>query len=228
MDKLDPKLIEKLEKCLALAAGAASEGEKAAAMEAAKRLMAKYQITETDLKLIRLEQLRIKSQVSSTKQHPWEAALFGTLSSAFGCSILAKPAPKGSGGWMHYNIVCASSILPVVEWLASTVSRMAVKARRDYKREHPGIDTKGLNDFCYGWVQGLKPAIVSLASGYAVFLDNGTVDAYYAKNGIVPKAARKSTINVDPTHAMRGQSAGSSVRLFQPMGGGAAEVLKLR
>lgn len=228
MDKLDPKLIEKLEKCLALAAGAASEGEKAAAMEAAKRLMAKYQITETDLKLIRLEQLRIKSQVSSTKQHRWEATLLRMLIDAFGCNIASIPARKGSGEWMHYEIVCASSILPVVEWLASTVSRMAVKARRDYKRDHPWVDTKGLDDFCYGWVQGLKPAIVSLASSYAVFLDQSTVDAYYAKNGVKLTAPPKLDTNVDPTHAMRGQSAGSSVRLFQPMSSGATEVLKLR
>ena len=76
--------LDKIKKCLALAASPEAH-EAAAAMRQAQKLMAQFGLTETDVTLADVGEVR--QQAQNVPVVRWEAALAGMVAGAFGCDM---------------------------------------------------------------------------------------------------------------------------------------------
>lgn len=91
---VDPKILGKIKKCLALSASS-NENEAATALRQAQKLMAEYGVTEATL--VGAEVGTAKAQSTACKNPAgWESMLCNTLSKAFACEVILIPGKFNS------------------------------------------------------------------------------------------------------------------------------------
>src|SRR5450830_1069234 len=131
------KAIEKIKKCLRLAASG-NPHEAATAMRQARALMEKFRIEEADVELSDVQEHGARS---GSKMNPtrWEANLAGCVKRAYACELIFLAGP---GEWRFIG-----EFAEVASYTMTVLLRQVRQARRDFigdqlKRCKPVTKTK--------------------------------------------------------------------------------------
>lgn len=90
MSNIDPKVLNKIKKCLALA-GSDNPNEAATAMRQAHALMEKHGVSSHEITMADIGESTVKSKtMARDKPAQWEARLAAMVGRAFGCQMLVK------------------------------------------------------------------------------------------------------------------------------------------
>ncbi|WP_312907952.1 DUF2786 domain-containing protein [Tissierella praeacuta] len=152
---MDTKIIEKIQKLLALSESS-NEHEAQASMLKAQQLLVKHKLTIREVKEFKVYSSPIKEQktkVTFTKGK-WKANLAKIIAHNFGCYHFFKTRRTHTitfFGREEDIIVCNI----VLEYAIDCINSVVKKLRYQYLRE--GYSTKGLeNDYAMGFIVGLE------------------------------------------------------------------------
>lgn len=167
------KALDKIKKCLSLA-NSSNPHEAAAAMRQARALMEKYQLEQSDVDMIDIEEHGTRS---GSKMNPvqWEANLAGTVTKAYACPLVFM---AGIGEWRFIG-----EMAELASYTMTVLLRQVRQARRDYiskalKRCKSTTKTKRADQFCEAWVWGVS----SKVSEFAGAEPSAAADAYMLKH----------------------------------------------
>jgi hypothetical protein len=152
------KAIDKIKKCLRLAASS-NPHEAAAAMRQARALMEKFRIEEADVELSDVQEHCTRS---GSKINPvqWEANLAGCVRRAYSCELIFMAGP---GEWRFIG-----EFAEVASYTMSVLLRQVRQARRDFiasnlKRCKTSTKTKRADVFCDAWVYKVRQQVMEFA-----------------------------------------------------------------
>ncbi|MCS5517663.1 DUF2786 domain-containing protein [Pseudomonas qingdaonensis] len=153
------KALDKIKKCLRLAASAKPH-EAAAAMRQAQALMHKYGLGQSDVDMSDVEE---SAAVAGSKQTPakWEAQLAHTVEKAYACKVLFA---AGIGRW---NFI--GEIAEVASYTMTVLLRQVRQARRDFildklKRCKQATKIRRADTFCEAWVSAVYDQVMTFAN----------------------------------------------------------------
>lgn len=153
------KALDKIKKCLRLAASD-SPNEAAAALRQARALMEKFGIGQADVAMADVHEHGARS---GSKINPpiWEAGLANTVASAYACKIIFV---AGRGDWSFIG-----EAAEVAAYAMTVLLRQVRQARRDFignhlKRCKPATKTKRADVFCNAWVWSVRRKVQDFAS----------------------------------------------------------------
>ncbi len=168
------KALEKIKKCLRLAASS-NPHEAAAAMRQARALMEKHQVGEADV--LMADVLEIGARSGSKFNPPqWEANLASTVARAYSCRVIFI---AGLGDWSFIG-----EMAEVAGYAMTLLLRQVRQARRDYiantlKRCKPATKTKRADMFCDAWVWSVRTKVLEFAGSAA---PSAAVEGYIQKH----------------------------------------------
>ncbi|WP_312929123.1 DUF2786 domain-containing protein [Stutzerimonas nitrititolerans] len=168
------KALEKIKKCLRLAASS-NPHEAAAAMRQARALMEKYQVGEVDVLMADVLEVGARSG-SKVKPPQWEANLAGTIAKAYSCRVIFI---AGLGDWSFIG-----EMAEIAGYAMTLLLRQIRQSRRDYiadklKRCKTATKTKRADMFCEAWVWAVRTKVQEFAGSTA---PSAAVDAYIQKH----------------------------------------------
>ena len=171
MNNVDPKILDKIKKCLALATSSEPH-EAAAAMRQAQSLMAKHNVSEQGLKLSEVTELDIKSAVSVSRPKPWEIRLVKTCADAFGCDFLWTDGNSyNRDPYGRYTLIGLKSQAEVCQYTIEVLLRKVRRARAEFLKTLPHLSGKGKTvqgeGFCVGWINAIAATVIAFARGDA-------------------------------------------------------------
>lgn len=221
----DPRILEKIQKCLAMANdGRGDPTEAATAMRMAQALMAKHGVEVGDIAASTCAHQSVKSAFSVSKLKVYENTLFHTVADAFGCSLLwAKSNSHYADVYARFTLIGRKQELEVAVYTAVVLQRQLVKARAEFVRKLPGYyspsaKTKEADGFCIGWVRAVRAAVAAFADA------DGKLAAArleYTKRhfpGSLEREKAKSQERVVGNYGLRsGAEVGAKVALHRPM-----------
>lgn len=150
MNKTD-KIIARIKKCLELSKSP-NPNEASVALRQAKAMMAKYNIT-----LSEIEQLSIFSaKVTSTRKSPmkYERYLHSAMAKAFVCTIILEKDTEGKANFVYYG---READVRVATYMYEVLLRALQESRREFRKAYAG--DKNLNNltnsFCEGWTSAV-------------------------------------------------------------------------
>lgn len=154
--------LQKIKKCLALAASPEAH-EAAAAMRQAQKLMQQFGLSETDVGLADVEEARTTAR--SVTLTDWEAALVNLVAEAFGCEVFTGK----QHGWPMlgqrtarvFTFVGIGPAAEVAMYAYDVLSRQCAKGRKAHMAKQPRnckTATKSARGDAYamGWVAGVR------------------------------------------------------------------------
>lgn len=182
--ELDPKILAKIKKCLALATSD-NPNEAATAMRQAHALMSKHGLTAEAITQADIGEAQTASRtMARNKPSKWEAALAGLVANAFGCRMLIASMvpkedaelPKRSQGVFNvgkYIFVGLKNQVEIAAYTAQVLTRKCQKARAAWIKEKcSGLQKKpggrkqatALGDeFAMGWVWQISQLVQDFA-----------------------------------------------------------------
>jgi Protein of unknown function (DUF2786) len=179
MNSIDPKVMSKIKKCLALASSD-NPHEAAAAMRQANALMEKHGVSTSLITASEIGESETKSVTMSRKKPAhWEAALASMIGRAFGCQMLLQRytakwgRPLNEGIYIYVGMKAQAEI---ASYTASVLIRKCKKARAEFiKVELGGLATSGIKGakgkatrmgdaFAEGYVQRLHKLVMDFAN----------------------------------------------------------------
>jgi len=178
MQNVDPNILRKIKKCLALA-NSSNPNEAATAMRQAMALMEKHGISSHQITMADIGEAEASSKtMSRDKPAHWEIRLVALISMAFGCQMMIKRAclPKGSGHINEgsYVFVGLAQQAEVAAYTATVLIRKCKAARQAWLKEFSGLGrgVKGrkakmtrLGDmFAEGWVESIAKLVREFAN----------------------------------------------------------------
>lgn len=220
----DDKIIDKIEKCLALASSG-NEHEAAAALRQAQKLMEAYGISDQDVLASQASERAAKAGAVS-KPAAWENALASRIARAFGCEVIFGRRTWTIGEW---TFIGAGASPEVAGYAFEVLFRQARRARSEYidkalhRVRRPAIKTARADLFCNGWVQTAMSAVTAWTS---TDQQQSAVAAYIASN--YPDLRDLAPINRQPTNLRdhhlndfaHGRAAGREAVLNRGVGAG--------
>lgn len=179
MQELDPKILGKIKKCLALATSD-NPNEAATALRQAHALMEKHGVTAEGVVMRDIGEATIKSRtMARNKPEQWEAFLAATVGKAFGCSMMVhRYVPKASariktineGGFIFVGLTAQTQ---VAAYTADVLVRRCKAARATWIKEKLGEitalpggkkqATRLGNEFALGWVHRISQLVQDFA-----------------------------------------------------------------
>jgi len=174
------KILDKIKKCLALAASA-NEHEAAAALRQAQKLMEQHGLTDEDVLASQASEIGAKAG-ALTKPAEWEATLASRIGQAFGCRVVFSRRTWSTAEW---RFIGAGASSEVAAYAFKVLLRQARTARQTYittalKRvRKPSVKTVRADLFCAGWVRTAMSTVTAWtgSAGQAE-----AVTAYIASN----------------------------------------------
>ena len=132
--------LDKIKKCLALAASPEAH-EAAAALRQAQKLMAQFGLTEADVTLADVAEVR--QQAQNAPIVPWEVALASLVATAFGCETYTTQRMKLGKSLQvrrlrYYVFVGVGPAPEVAGYAFDVLARQCAKDRR----RHIGLQSK--------------------------------------------------------------------------------------
>ena len=179
---MDIKIIERIQKLLALSESS-NEHEAQVAMLKAQQLLVKHKLTLREVKEFKVYNSPIKerkSKVTFTKGK-WKANLARLIAENFGCYHFFKTRRTHTitfFGREEDVIVCNI----VLEYAVDCIDSVVKKLRYQYLRD--GYSTKGLeNDYAMGFIDGLEEKFeeqkrANQEWGLVLMKDSQVIDAY--------------------------------------------------
>ncbi len=182
---VDGKILERIRKCLALSRSA-GEGEAAAALEAARRLMDRHGVTEEALSLAEVGEARTGSP-ARVRPNGWEVDLVLAVAGAFGCKTLFETTAGRPGRWVFIG---RGEAAPVAAYAFAVLFRRLKAARREHVAglRRYGAKRKTLcgDLYCQAWVNAVEERVKAFAGGGA---EDAVITLYVNKKFRVGKAA---------------------------------------
>lgn len=223
--------LKKIKKCLAVA-GSNSPAEAATALRQAQKLMAEHCITERDVSMVDVVEVRVRS--ASSGRVLWDVALHNLIAEAFGCELFSTLEEEYTKSFnvvrKRYRVFVGIGAAPTVAAYAYEVlSRQCAKARTAHIQLQPRNckpitkTTRG-DEFARGWVMGVRLVVERFAQPAkdAQLL----LDYMAAKHGDLKSSKvtdRAKARKVASGHVTRGYQVGKQARLDHGIGQGRAQ-----
>lgn len=158
MSKIDPKILSRIKKCLALASSA-NEHEAAAALNKAREIMAEHGLDDEALKLAEVELERTRRPTKANRPPRWELALIDIISGTFAVEPIILGVDVGFAG------IASRSTIAVYAF--DMVRRIITRKRSDYIKQHlrrckAGTKRARADHYCTGFVRGIEMEIICL------------------------------------------------------------------
>lgn len=155
------KVLDKIKKCLRLAASS-NPHEAAAAMRQARALMEKYQVSDGDVLIADIQEATARSG-SKVKPPLWESRLATVVAWAYSCRTIFV---EGPGQWSFIG-----EMAEVAGYAMTLLLRQVRQARRDYiadklKRCKAATKTKRADVFCDAWVHAVRLKVAEFAGSH--------------------------------------------------------------
>ena len=179
MSKIDPKVLSKIKKCLALSSSS-NPHEAAAAMRQAQALMRKHGVEAHDVSMSEIGEATVKSRtMARDKPASWEVSLAAMVGKAFGCKMLMSrmlyPADcreyVNEGQFVFIGLKAQSQI---ASYTAEVLGKKCKAARQNWIKENSGsIRWAGGNKstitrmgdaFSEGWVRAIGQLVRDFAN----------------------------------------------------------------
>lgn len=197
--------LQRLRKCLRLAASATEPGEVAAALRQAQNLMRVYGLTEDDAELADIREL-LTGASGGSRLAQWEVQLADCIRTTFGVQVQFR---TGAPGAMHIAVPRGQrpqlrqarrrgqlrffgpeSRVTVAVYAFETLRRQLKRARREHA-EDTGHSGRALDVFCLGWVIGVREQLAKLAAPFPI--DAATI-AYGERFEIAGNAKQRGAL----------------------------------
>lgn len=161
------KIIEKIKKCLALSRSS-NQNEAQAALRQAQKMMASYNVSESDIKASTVEDFYVKAGALS-RPAAWENMLVSMVCKAFGCDAVHKRHGKTA----HWSFIGVGSSAQVAGYAFEVLYRQLKKARKDYLNQYYDgssvqLKTRRGDIFCIGWIDAVNQKVTSIATAETV------------------------------------------------------------
>jgi hypothetical protein len=219
--------LSKIKKCLALARSG-NTAEAAAGMRQAQKLMAEHRISDHELSMIDVQEVKVKA--CSTAMNAWEVRLSHMVADAFGCESFgsASGSFNGAGNYVRrldYVFVGVNGAATVAGYAFEVLTRQCAKARLAHIQKQPKnckpiTKTSRGDEFAKGWVVAVSSLVEKFANPEAN--EQLLLDYLEAKHPDLKKAKTRDTTKgrkVDYGHSMAGYAAGEKAQLNRGMPG---------
>ena len=232
MSDLDPKILAKVKKCLALSASA-NPHEAATALRQANALMEKHGISTNEITLADIGEAWTTSQtMSRDKPANWEVRLVVVVGKAFGCQLMANrhPLPRGCGHANRggYIFVGLKHQVEVAAYTAGVLIRKCKSARQKWLRDHFSGFGRGVvggkaqmtrmgDMFAEGWVDAIGKLVVEFANPPEVETALARLIEERSRGQQAETRCMKNITHNDLVAAHSGMQAASQERLYRPM-----------
>ncbi len=219
--------LKKIKKCFALGKSA-NEHESAAAMRQAQKLMEQFNLSEHDVSIADVGEVRVKA--CSTAANQWEVSLVAMIAEAFGCMTFGNLTGKynDSGNFVrtrHWIFVGIEAAPMVAGYACEVLLRQCAKARLAHIAKQPknckAITKTARGDaFASGWVWAVQVLVERFAQPAD---DKLLLETYIQrKHGeLVDSKSRDTTqtCKVADGHFVAGHCAGGQAQLHRGVGG---------
>lgn len=219
--------IRRIKKCLALSKSS-NEGEAAAALRQAQKLMAAFNISEEGVHAAEVNEETVSSRGCWTSPPSWEVRLVMLIAGAFGCKVMWTNGSKQKG-MGFYTLIGIKHQVGIAKYAFQVLHRQVIKDRGLYVETLPDYWTRpakaaSANTFCEAYVARLAPkvAAITLEPEQAK-----AVEANYNARSL-RKGGPARTGNGDARAAEAGAAAGDAAHLHRPMQGTPLAPLALR
>ena len=211
----------KIKKCLALAASS-NPHEAAAAMRQAQKLMAQFQISESDVSLAEVSETSVKAK--NIKLVDWELFLAQTVAKVFACRVCGSLSSSYSANARlvrerRYIFAGIGPASEVAAYAFSILSRQCAKDRKLHMAAQPKnckkatVTARG-DVYAQGWVWGVKDALAAFAgSADSQDVVDRYLDSKYGDMDVAKSSNRAKGKNTKRTDWSNGRQAGSRVQL---------------
>ena len=168
------KIIEKIKKVLELSKNNPSENEAQAAVLKAQELMAQYHISLAEVEDVQDIDEIVEERVIVGGGKKWKYSLAGAIAKNFRC----RHFYYGNSTVVFYGYETDAKIAAqTFEYLFKIGHNKALKERAYYKKQ--GMWTDGVyNNFCVGFVNGVKAALDKQCTALMVIVPKEVNDAY--------------------------------------------------
>lgn len=220
--------LKKIKKCLALAASNSPE-ESAIAMRQAQALMAEHKLTERDVSLSDVQEVKARSATVGGAR--WDVQLGHLVGDSFGCEVFTSISSRLT---RSFNLVTQREVVfvgigaaPAIAGYAYEVlARQCSKLRLAHIRLQPKnckpiTKTARGDEFARGWVAGVRRVVERFAQPEK---DEQLLLSYMAAKHpdlkeVTPRDAAKGR-KVASGHAHRGYQLGQQAQLDRGIGQG--------
>lgn len=231
MSSVDPKILGKIKKCLALASSS-NPNEAATALRQAHALMERHGVSTHHITVADIGESRVDSKtMSRDKPAQWETRLASLVGRSFGCQILVcrtvfekKYANQG-----QYAFVGLKQQAEVAAYTASVLIRKCKSARQQWLTENYGGASRGyvgvkarltrMGDmFAEGWVSAIGKLVVDFANPPEVTDAIKQILEQQTTGQAETRAVSKNAIGaLEHKAAMSGMEAARGESLYRPM-----------
>lgn len=218
--------LQKIKKCLAVARSNSPE-EAAIALGQAQKLMATYQVTERELSMVDVQE--VKAKACSTVANRWEILLVSVICDAFGCETYRELRSyyNAAGNHVrdaHHVFVGLDAAPTVAAYAFEVLARQCVRDRLAHIRKQPknckAITKSARSDaFALGWVNTASDKVEQLARPAR---DEALLLTYMAEKHPELKQStirdRAKARKTDYGHQLAGRIAGGKAELNHGVG----------
>ena len=157
-------ILDKIRKCMALAASS-NEHEAAAALRQAQKLMAQHGVSDDEMLAAEAGEQATRAG-AARRPAAWETTLAARVAEAFGCGVFFK-AHLSFGEWVF---VGNGAAFEVARYCFDVMFRQVKSARAQHiktvlKRCKTATKTRRADLFCEGWVSTAVALVDSIACG---------------------------------------------------------------
>ena len=222
---IDPRVLEKIKKCLALSTSD-NPNESATALRQAHALMSKYGVSKESITMGDIGEVSVESRtMARNKPAQWEAALASVVGQAFGCKMMIErrmpkkgvKLPKRSQGVINeggYVYVGLKAQVQIAAYTAEVLLRKCKKARTEWiSKNLPGLSTlpggrrkasQLGNEFALGWVSRIACVVHEFAHPPEV---ESAIDKYIERQATSQNEANEAPVQ----SSARGRDAASAL-----------------
>lgn len=226
---VDPKIVSKIKKCLALSKSSESH-EAAAALRQAQKMMQLHNLDEATVELGAIDEEEVRSTTTATRIKGWEGQLAHIIKTAFGVGLLfTKAYPYG-----RFTFVGPKSDVLIAKYTFVYLRRLCTAGRRDYLENLKRVEkqlggwmgrselTNRADSYAMGWVDVVSTKIETFARppAQAALIERRVQDA---------SGGRTSKHRSQPEYygaLAKGQEDGRKVSIHRPMETGSNDVPK--
>lgn len=236
MSAIDPKILSKIKKCLALGASP-NPHEAAVAMSQAQALMRKHGVDSAQVAMAEVGEAETASRtMSRDKPAHWELRLAAAVGKAFGCQMLLSRLLHPKCARRHVNegsfvFIGQKAQAEVAAYTLEVLARKCKVARQKWIAEKlaglselRGGRTKAtrLGDaFAEGWVNSIGQLVTDFANSHEVetAIKQRMEEKKTSENCAPSRDIKEDSIGLDERIAARfGQLAARCESLYRPMG----------
>jgi len=233
------KIISKMKKLMAMAEGSANENESMTAARQLQVLLAKHNISMSELDTPEEDKEEIESSYESHKCRPWKRVVAMSIAKLYFCDMYF--CRLGNGKSNYFFVGTETNRTFAMQIFKMVVSSIEKESRKQSKEIYGKEDSSFVNSFWTGAMHRISQrcsTMVEEAKRGEIVDDNGTnlpalVSIYEENNRRIteflsPVTLKTSTAKTRATNTVglsRGGKAGDRVQLNRAIGGAAAKQL---